>query len=338
MGVKESTRTLVNSGGSAPRAIRDKAGELACHLKNRIDGNGGPLNNRAVSKAYLGARYVKRSIAPGKITFVNMDDLNYWTYEWMKSFNTRYDLIIGVPRSGLFVANQIALLLGKPLTTPDMFAQNLTWQSRYINKRDARKILLVEDSADTGKSLDDAYAEVAATVDEGMVTKAALIVTEQAKNNVDDYYKIVPQPRLFEWNLMHSKKGKLASDLDGVLCENCPAGVDKDEAKYLHWLKNANPYRIPSFKIDVIISNRLEKYRGVTEDWLSRNEVEYGELLLWDIPSKQDRQGRHGERKGEEVLKIKPDLVWESSIIEARKIWEMTHVPTVCFDDMTMFS
>lgn len=339
MGIKEdSVRTLIHTSSFAPGAIRQKAGKIAHDIIKKIDEDKELLNNKAASKTYLKIRYVERSIASGKNSFVTMDNLNNWTNEWMKTFSTRYDLVIGVPRSGLFVANRIALLLGKPLSTPELFTQNLTWQSQHIKKSEIRKILLVEDSADTCKSLDDAYTKVTSTFDKKMVTKTALIVTEQSKKKVDDYYKVIPQPRQFEWNLMHAKKGRLASDLDGVLCENCPSGVDRDETKYLQWIKNAKPYRIPNFKIDVIVSNRLEKYRAITEEWLLNNEVKYGELLLWDIPSKQDRQGRHGERKAEEILRIKPDFVWESSIVEAKKIWDVTHVPTICFDEMIMYS
>jgi adenine/guanine phosphoribosyltransferase-like PRPP-binding protein len=39
--------------------------------------------------------------------------------EWVKTFDIQYDLIIGIPRSGLLVGCMIATKLAKPLATPD---------------------------------------------------------------------------------------------------------------------------------------------------------------------------------------------------------------------------
>jgi len=283
-------------------------------------------------------KYLGRIIMNEKIQFVSMDELSTWINEWMKSFNDRYDVIIGVPRSGLYVACRIALALGKPLSTPELFVQDLTWQSESINSIGARKVLLVEDSVETGKTLEDAYNLISAIKKDVIVHKTALIASENARSFVDNYYKIIPQPRLFEWNLMHAKRGKLASDMDGVLCENCPKGVDLNERQYERWIKRAKPYRIPSFNIDTIVSNRLEKYRKDTEEWLQNNNVNYNELILWNLPSKKDRHGMQAERKAKEILRINPDIVWESSYVEAKKIWEVTRIPTICFDNMVIFS
>jgi adenine/guanine phosphoribosyltransferase-like PRPP-binding protein len=296
-------------------------------------------DNKTVSKLYLQARNFERNIIGGRYSFVTINELVMWTTEWIKSFSNTYDLIIGIPRSGLMVANLIALKLGKPLTTPELFVQGKYWKSDLINKKEEYKnILLVDDTISSGKTMEKSLQLLHSHCKNLNITKAALIATEESKALIDLYYKIIPHPRVFEWNLLHSKKGKLVSDLDGVICENCPPGVDLDEEQYIKWLKNAKPYLIPAFEIDVILSNRLEKYRSETQEWLAKHGVRYKELVLWNISSKKERAGKYAQHKIEILLKIKPDIVWESSFAEAKQIWEATKIPTLCIDEMILFS
>jgi hypothetical protein len=53
------------------------------------------------------------------IEFITFQQLTEWTIEWTKRLPQDYDVIVGIPRSGLIVASIIACRLGKPLTTPD---------------------------------------------------------------------------------------------------------------------------------------------------------------------------------------------------------------------------
>lgn len=295
-------------------------------------------NNETVSKIYLHARHFKRKNIGGALTFVSLEDLVVWTNQWIPRLPKGYDVIVGIPRSGLLVATVIALRLGKPLTTPELFCQGAQWLSKRIPPLGSRKnILLVDDSIDSGQSMAEALEMVLSAAPGSIVTKAALIVTPESIGQVDCYHKIISHPRLFEWNLIHGKRGVLVSDLDGVLSENCPPGYDRDEGLYTKWLEEAKPYIIPHFCIDVILSCRLEKYRPQTEAWLKRHQVRYNKLILWDLECKSQRQGQNAQFKIKHILRIKPDLIWESSYHEAREIWEKTRVPTLCFDEMCFF-
>lgn len=261
-----------------------------------------------------------------------------WTNEWIKTFPTRFDLIIGIPRSGMIIASIIATKLGKPLTTPECFLENHLWASKALDKnKNFRSILLVDDSINSGNSM-QTKLELLKPRYENNITTAALLTTNNSKNLVDLYYKVIPQPRVFEWNLMHSKKGNLVSEMDGVICENCPFGVNTNEKIYVEWLKNAKPYLIPSFEIDVILSNRLEKYRQQTEKWLKYHNVRYKKLILSNLSSRNQRKGNHAKNKVESLLKIKPDMFWESNYTQAKVIWNATKIPTISIDKMVMIS
>ena len=299
------------------------------------------------SRFFLLAKNLKRNLS-GSFNFVTIDQASLWTTEWIQTFPRQYDLIVGVPRSGMMIASIIALKLGKGLTTPDLLKQGKYWYSSQgsakLSLDNIHHILLVDDSLDQGRAMDKAIDTIDSIGKDFSITRAALIVREETKHHVDIYHKIIAPPRTFEWNILHRKIASynetrvLAVDMDGVLCANPPEGADDDEEWYLEWMKRANPYLIPGFEIDVILTCRLEKYRGITEDWLKRHNVRYKELLMWDLPAKSARQGRFAQHKIDVLLRIKPDMYWESNWEQAQRIWEDTRIPTLCIDEMIMLN
>ena len=84
------------------------------------------------SKLFLRSRNFKRNLAGDKYKFVTVDDATAWTYEWVQTFPRQYDLIIGVPRSGMLVASIIALRLGKGLATPELLTRGEFWHSAQV--------------------------------------------------------------------------------------------------------------------------------------------------------------------------------------------------------------
>ena len=304
--------------------------------------------NPALSRAFLRSKNLKRQLTGKKFNFVTIDQATAWSAEWIQHFPRRYDVVVGVPRSGMLVASVVALKLGKGLTTPDLLKEGKYWHSSRAGEKlsldKINHILLIDDSVDKGRAMKKAMDTIAEAGKEFSITRAALIVRNDTKHNADLYYKIIDPPRTFEWNILHRKissyasAGLLAVDLDGVLCANPPPGADDDDEWYLEWLKNANPYLIPGFEIDVIVTCRLEKYRFETERWLEKHAVQYKELLMWDVPDKASRSENFARHKIDALLRIKPDMYWESNWHQAQQIWEKTHIPTLCIDEMTMLN
>ncbi|MGD0818664.1 MAG: phosphoribosyltransferase family protein [Methanomassiliicoccales archaeon] len=296
-------------------------------------------DSERVGRAYLRMKDEGRNIINGKLTFLSMDDAYIWTKDWIGQFNEEYDLIVGIPRSGLFIANIIATKLNRPLATPEMVQNRQYWMPPYINLKPFKNILVVEDVTGTAKALERVRVIVNEAYPESKVTLASLMVIHDARNLVDIFYKELDGVGIYEWNLAHANLGsRVAMDLDGVLCENCPVGFDIDETKYVNWICNARPYIVPYKGIDFILTNRLEKYRNQTEEWLRSNGVIYRKLIMWDIPSKADRCGNDAHHKINMVLEVKPNLMIESSDSESREIWRATGVPTICTDTMRVYS
>lgn len=312
--------------------------------KRKLKGHDSPSYNRL----YLKSRHLKRNLDGRQFSFVSIDQASLWTNEWVKTFPEQYDLIVGIPRSGMMVATIIALKTGRALTTPELFSKGEFWYSSHVKDKlawdEVKNVLLVDDSVDTGKSMSSAVDVIESAGHSARVTKAALIVHKKSLSNVGLYHKVVSNPRAFEWNILHRKlasywgHGMLAVDMDGVLCSDCPPGVDDDEERYVKWINSANPYLIPVFEIDFIVTNRLEKYRDVTERWLRDHNVKYRELHMWNIGDKSDRKGEFAQHKIEKLLQLKPDMYWESNWSQSRAIWAETKIPTLCIDEMTLLS
>ncbi len=310
-------------------------GPVFQRMKNTIKGTSNPN----LARSFLLARSAKRRRTEGAMSFRSLEDLVLAVQSLSDRIPNTYDLIVGVPRSGLLPANLLALKFGRPMTASGLPGDVLPWISGS-SQRGAElpeRILVVDDTATTGRAVMQAKADVEARYPGASVKTAVVYAAPNTKDLVDYYAEIVPQPRFFEWNLMHSSQGVLATDMDGVLCENCPPGVSDDEEAYVRWMKSAKPHLIPGFKVDYVVTNRFERHRGITETWLREHKVDYGELLMSPLTEKPETQGHQVEHKVGRLCAIKPDIFWESSEWEAENIWRRTRVPTLCTDEMIFY-
>ena len=316
--------------------------EMYRSVKKKIKG----VDDPTYSRMYLKSRNFKRNLEGKKFRFVTIDQDSIWSMELIKTFPRQYDLVVGVPRSGMLIASIIALKLGKGLTTPELLREGKFWHSSFVNEKssldEVKHVLLVDDAVDTGRAMSGAMDLIRPVSKHIAVTKASLIVREESRPMVDLYHKVIAPPRVYEWNILHRKiasywgHGILAVDMDGVLCADCPQWIDQDEELYLDWIKTAKPYLIPAFEIDAIVTSRLEKYRQETERWLEEHDVKYKKLFMWKIGDKSERNGKFARHKIDELLQLKPDMYWESTWDQSQKIWAETKIPTLCIDEMTL--
>ena len=264
--------------------------------------------------------------------------------DWAKKIPNNFDVIVGVPRNGLLIANVLASAMGKPLSTPNCFVRNEVWFSKDgVFPKKYHSVLLVEDTIDLGRALDKAEEQLLEYDKNLEIKKASLFVSSRAKEKVDYYYaSLKGNSTFFEWNLLTATGtvfGKLAVDMDGVLCVDCPSAVDKDEEAYVKWIENVEPFLIPAFHIDAIVTSRLEIYRPQTEKWLKENGVKYGQLIMLNLPDKAQRTySKIIEHKVNSVCSVKPNWFWESSLMEANEINKQAKIPVLCTQKMKMVS
>ncbi len=267
----------------------------------------------------------------GELSFISLHEAIDWVNDWYAELQPQnYDIIAGIPRGGLIIASIIATKYDKPLSTPDELLNGKAWRAETLMAK-GNKILLIDDTLSSGYTMQKTKEEIKRL--NYQVTTAVLIAENSMGEKADHIYKFIPKPFQCEWDLAHGKGRDsyiVASDLDGVICYDCPEEIYDLSKEYEKWLVNAQLQFLPSYEIDAIVTCRLEKYRAITENWLAEHRVKYHKLYMWDTTEGErgytDNFARH---KVELLLKIKPDIFYESSQEEAVLINDLTKIPVL---------
>ncbi len=260
----------------------------------------------------------------------------------------KYDLVVGIPRSGMIPAYMIGLYLNVTVTDLSSLIDNRPVRkgiTRKVRKEiqishDAQRILMVDDSIMSGASMRDSVEKLPKEL-AGRVTTLAVYSDRPKRDDVDIFLEYLPAPRVFEWNIFHRNLlGRACVDIDGVLCVDPTEEQNDDGAHYRNFLLNATPLILPTFRIHSLVTSRLEKYRPETEEWLRNHGIEYENLIMLDLPSKEERQrlGAHSTHKAGYFKRSKElDIFIESDSQQAQKIMESTGKPVYCVDENRMY-
>lgn len=260
------------------------------------------------------------------------------------------ELVVGIPRSGMLAASNIAMNLNINfcdintliLDTELHHGQTRNIKHAHIRRpSNAKHILIVDDSIDSGSSLAKIKAMISSAKIEQRITYGAIYATNTGAEKVDLYFEIVAQPRIFEWNIMHRELlSECCVDIDGVLCLDPTREENDDGGRYINFLKNAKPLVIPSYPIGHLVTSRLEKYRIETEYWLDKQGVRYNHLHMLDLPDAITRQklGCHAEFKASTFKKLKDTLLFiESEPLQAQQIAQLSGKHALSFSTQEMY-
>ena len=281
------------------------------------------------------------------INFVSFDMLNKLLIQNLSRIPHDVDVVVGVPRSGLLLANMIACYLNKPLTDVDGVLAGKLFGAGSSNKTmnfvknfsDVKKILVVEDSAASGNSINQVKNRLA-SVNVEKIYLAAL-VEPRLINAVDLYFAVVPQPRVFEWNFMHHDFLKYCCvDFDGVLCEDPTPEQNDDGEKYRDFILNAAPKFIPSRPIGWIVTARLQKYSKETVSWLKKYKVQFDSLVMLNLESAQQRRalGIHANFKAKVYASVNDTVLFiESDPNQAQTIAQLSGKQVYCVENFMTY-
>lgn len=283
------------------------------------------------------------------MNYRSIDDLTKMIFNNISKIPHDVDLIVGIPRSGLLVANCISLLMNKPLTDIDGLLDGRILENGHTknnsgnisNIEECHKILVVDDSVASGESImtcKSKLSNVSTTIE---VVYCAAYVLTSSKHMVDIYFQVVDDPRLFEWNIFHQPATlkKMCFDIDGVLCDDPTPKQNDDGDAYKKFLENASPKIIPSGRIGSIVSSRLEKYRSETELWLKENGIEYDRLILLNATAEERRNNNlHATFKAEYYKKTNAVLFIESEERQAVEINNISGKPVFCIENQKFYS
>lgn len=237
------------------------------------------------------------------------------------------DLVVGIPRSGLIVSTLIAEYTNKPST--DIFSY-LAGVGNYklnsgsfapsTNYEAVRTVLLVDDAMGVGLTMERAKSMILEKFPSVKIITCVAFVEDFSVEKVDVYFSIL-KDQFLPWSVLKRGISDACVDIDGFLTEDVPADMDDDGVKYIQFLTTQRPKFIPDRKINTLVTGRLSKYRGITEEWLHKHNVSYGDLIMCPLGSKKERDTQDmGSFKAEVFKRLNLPLFIESNYREAKRI------------------
>lgn len=275
--------------------------------------------------------------------YKSIADLNNTILRHISVLPRDFDLIVGIPRSGMLPANLLALYLSKPYTDIHSFVNGHIYKAgergQFIDVKDFKKILIVDDSIASGSAMQKSKELIKSVSESFDISFCAIYVVPGKEKMVDYYFETLPLPRYFQWNILHhTVLEKACFDIDGVLCVDPTSDENDDGPKYRAFLLNAKPLFIPGSKVGTLVTSRLEKYRVETETWLKNNNVRYNQLIMLDMPDMKARQraNNHAAHKAATYKDSAYVLFVESSLHQAIEINRITKKPVLCTETFEM--
>jgi uncharacterized HAD superfamily protein/hypoxanthine phosphoribosyltransferase len=273
----------------------------------------------------------------------NVKDLNNIILQRLSIIPRDFDLIVGVPRSGMLPANLLALYLNRPYTDIHSFLNGHIYKAgargQFFDVSEFKNILVVDDSIASGAAMVEVKENLKHLNDQFNIKYCAIYVIPGKEKMVDYFFETVPLPRYFQWNILnHTTLEKACFDIDGVLCADPLPEQNDDGEKYIDFILNAPPLFIPGSKIGTIVTSRLEKFRKETETWLAANNIKYNDLVMLDLPNMEARQraNNHGDHKAKAYLAKPYVLFVESEYHQAVEINRLSKKPVLCTANFEM--
>lgn len=264
------------------------------------------------------------------IRWLTLADLQRDTRRLLELLPERIGGVAGVPRSGMLPASQIAIARSVPLYSIGADGlQPVGHGLRLKNQQHTGPIVVVDDSLNAGTAM----AAVRQHAPDAAIF-AAVYCRPDRTDRVDVHAVPLPMPHFFEWHFFGSSLVRRAAfDMDGVICQECPADQDTDDDRYIDWMQSVAPLWLPRpHQVKAIITARLEKYRPQTEAWLQRWGVRYERLVMgpWSTKAERSRHYNAGQYKGDAYRQSGATLFFESCPIQSKQIAKATGKTVIC--------
>jgi orotate phosphoribosyltransferase/uncharacterized HAD superfamily protein len=269
---------------------------------------------------------------------VKVNDQINLTMKWLKTLPNQFDVVIGIPRAGVMIANAISLQFCIPWSLPSCFLENKqVFYSSILKTPEIERVLIVEDCISQGREINEVKAAIKAKYPDLTVKTGSLLVNTANESVVDYYYRNVEKKAIETvWDLLKLDKNYVV-DMDGVLNYN-PS--DKDTASvdsYLQFIENAQPYLLLRSKIDTIVTARPEWARKPTERWLRKHKVQYNKLVMLEGHGLTPPFEAAVAHKISTLKYTQPEIFWESDYNQAKMIHKKTGIKVLCTDNMCLF-
>ena len=258
------------------------------------------------------------------------------------------DLVVGVPRSGMLPATMIGLILNKPVVALDSFLEGKIYEIGLYRRPKAfirdisgvKKVLIIDDTINSGNSMNRVKEQIEKSKRNSIKTiYGAVYYVQESLSQIDIGLEELSWPRIFQWNILNSwVLANSCLDIDGLVCMDPTEEQNDDGDRYKKFLFDAVPLFLTEFPIGCFVTSRLEKYRDLTKEWLVKHHLNYGELIMLDLPTKEERikQGIHAKFKAEVYKNRKEELFIESNLEQAIQISKIACKLIFCTENMEM--
>ena len=288
--------------------------------------------------------YFKKFVGVKKYTYKSLNDLLSTIQKNIPTLPNDIDLVVGIPRSGMIPAYYLGILLNVKVCSLMEFTLGINNQVgiRNLNNREIKNVLIVDDSINTGAGLHKAKSLIPEELFNKYNIKFLVVYSTKSSSELVDYFfECTNTPRLFQWNyLNHPLCCNWCYDIDGVLCIDPTNEENDDGEKYKNFILNAKPLFIPNYKINTIVTSRLEKYRALTETWLKRNGVSYDKLIMLNLATAEERRKLklHAKFKAEVCSTLNDcNLFVESEDSQAQEICKLSGKSCICVSTGKMY-
>ena len=241
------------------------------------------------------------------INYKTFNDLSIDISHNLYKFDSDIDLIVGIPRSGMYPSLILSSYFNIPVATLNEFIGGIIpsigytrpGKKKIVSFSQIKRIAVIDDSILSGNAMRKAKEALSEVINCNNIKATFYAVYYDSLNKpdyleqyVDVVFQECPIPRAFQWNIL-THPGILSNaciDIDGVVCEDPSDEENDDGNNYIEFLNNAKPrLSIPTnVRISCFVTSRLEKYRVYTEKWLKKY-FNYGSLIMLDLPSKEER-------------------------------------------------
>lgn len=237
----------------------------------------------------------------------------------------------GVPRSGMLPAAILATELNVPL---GMVGARGIGGGQRLDRATGHsgRVLVIDDSVGSGHAIREARRRKPDAL------YACVYMRPGKQGLVDIFAQMLPRPRIFAWSLWHSAMiESCLTDFDGVLCVD-PTVREDDQAAYAEWLREAVPLYRPR-RVAGIVTNRLERYRADTEQWLLTHGIDHGGLTMqpYATPRERRKQSDTAAYKAEVYAASDAPLFIESYDKQAARIAELSCKPVLAVPSWTLY-
>ena len=252
-----------------------------------------------------------------------------------------FDVIVGIPRSGMIPASIIATQFQLPLADLNGFANGIVSgrSGRTFNRSELinfKRVLLVDDTANKGGAMEQALEQLR-NLPIVKITRLAVYgpYKEEFKNVVDIAFEECTGPRVFAWNLWkHIRLARWGFDFDGVFCPDPTREENDDGSRYLRFMATSPQLNFPTRGIGHVITGRLERYRDPTIAQLKRYGIQFDSLTMMPYATKAERMavGGRGMWKAEQIKRLGLEFYIESSLKQATVIAREANIPVWCVE------